>query len=170
MEDDARSCVVRLYEEWGSMLEARLYRLTGNHADAIELAQETYFRMLKIKDIEAIRDPRAYMFTVAAHLAAEHATKQGLAWATLDISDPALEPELAQDPDIAGQIDAAELAAREAAALAELPARVRATYCLAHKHGLSYEEIARHHGVSKDTVKQDLKRAIRHLRKRLRRP
>jgi RNA polymerase sigma-70 factor (ECF subfamily) len=167
---EQRSLVERLYKELGSRLEAFLYRLTGSHADAIELAQETYLRMLQIKDMDAIRSPKAYMFRVAANLAAEEATRQGRARATLDISDAAIEAELSHDPGFADQIDAAELAARRDAALAELPARCRAAYWFAHSHDMSYEEIARQVGVSKETVKKDLSRAIRHLRERLERP
>ena len=170
MEGDARSCVERLYREYGSRLEAFLYRHIGSHADAIELAQETYLRMLLIKDMAGIRNPKAYMFRVAANLLAEHYTRQGRAGVCLDISDPDLEAEMSHDPNFGEQIDAAELAARRDAALAELPARCRATYWLAYEHGMSYEEIARQHGVSRETVKKDLGRAIRHLRKRLERP
>jgi hypothetical protein len=118
---EQRSLVERLYKELGSRLQAFLYRLTGSHADAIELAQETYLRMLQIKDMDAIRSPKAYMFRVAANLAAEEATRRGRARATLDISDAAIEAELSHDPGLADQIDAAELAARRDAALAELP-------------------------------------------------
>lgn len=170
MEGDARSCVARLFREYGSKLEGSLFRRTGNHADAIELAQETYVRMLQIKDIKAIRDPKAYMFSIAANLAAEHGTRQSRARGMVDIADPALEAELGHDPGFADQIDAAELAARRDAALAELPARCRAVYWFAHEHGMSYEEIAQQLGVSRETVKKDLSRAMRHLRERLERP
>ena len=170
MEGDARSCVERLFREYGSALEAFLYRRTGSHADAIELAQETYVRMLQIKDMAGIRNPKAYMFRVAANLVAEHHTRQGRAGACLDISDPVLEAEMSHDPSFGEQIDAAELAARRDAALAELPARCRAAYWFAYEHGMSYEEIARQLGVSRETVKKDLARAIRHLRERLERP
>lgn len=167
---EQRLLVERLYREHGRALEAFLYRLTGSHADAIELAQETYVRMLQIKDMAGIRNPKAYMFRVAINLVAEHHAKQGRAGACLDISDPELEAEISHDPSVGEQIDAAELAARRDAALAELPARCRNAYWLAYEHGMSYEEIARLFGVSKETVKKDLSRAIRHLRKRLERP
>ena len=170
MEGAARSCVERLYREHASALEAFLYRRTGNHADAIELAQETYVRMLQIKSIDAIRNPKAYMFSVAANLAAEHATRQGRARATLDISNPVLEAELSHDPSFAEQIDEAASAVRLDEVLAELPARCRAAFWLQIGHGMSYEEIARHLGVSKETVKKDLSKVIQHCRQRLEPP
>ncbi len=163
----SRPWLERLFREHGSALEAFVYRRTGNHADAIELAQETYLRMLQIKDMDAIRNPKAYMFSVAANLAAEHGARQGRARGTLDISDPMLEAELSHDPSFADQIDHADSTARVREVLAELPAKCRAAFYLQHGHGLSYEEIARHLGVSTHMVKKYLSQAILHCRRRL---
>jgi len=162
-----RFWVERLFREHGSALEAFLYRRTGNHADAIELAQEAYLRMLQIKDMDAIRNPKAYMFSVAANLATEHGVRQGRVRGPLDISDPVLEAELSHDPSFADQIDDADSTARVRAALAELPAKCRAAFYLQHGHGLSYEEIARHLGVSTHMVKKYLSQAMLHCRRRL---
>jgi RNA polymerase sigma-70 factor (ECF subfamily) len=170
MAGDARSCVERLWREHGSALEAFLYRRTGSHADAIELAQETYVRMLQIKDMAGIRDPKAYMFSIAANLAVEHATRQGRARGTLDISDPVLEAELAHTPGFAEQIDEADSAARLGEVLAQVAPRLRAAFWLQHAHGMSYEEIARHLGVSRETVKKDLSKVMLHCRQRLEPP
>src|SRR5438552_6747281 len=149
-----RPWVERLFREHGSVLEAFLYRRTGSHADAIELAQETYVRMLQIKDMDAIRNAKAYMFSVAANLAKEQATRQARARSTLDISDPVLEAELSHDPSLADQIDHADLAAQVREALAELPAKCRAAFYLQHGHGMRYEDIAQHLGASTHLLKQ----------------
>ena len=50
------------------------------------------------------------MFSVAANLAKEQATRQARARSTLDISDPVLEAELSHDPSLADQIDHAQVA------------------------------------------------------------
>jgi len=162
-----RSCVERLFREHGCNLEAFLYRRTGNHADAIELAQETYVRMLQIKDMEAIRSPKAYMFIVAANLATEHAARQGRDRGTLDISDPVVEAELSHDPNFGDQMDDEEAADRIREALAELPAKCRAAFYLQYAYGMSYEEIAQQLGVTAHSVKKYLSQATAHLRKRL---
>jgi len=166
MGGDTRSCVERLFREHGSQLEARLYRITGNHADAIELVGETNVRMLQITDLDAILDPKAYMFTIGRNLALER-VRQQRSRSTLEISDPVLESELACDPLPEEQIDAEDSARKLEGALAELPVRCRNTFWLQHAHGMSYEEIARHFGVSKETVKKDLSKAMKHLRLRL---
>jgi RNA polymerase sigma-70 factor (ECF subfamily) len=166
---DARTLVERLIREYGSKLEARLYRITRNHADAIELTQETYLRMIEIEDKDAIGNPRAYMFTVGTRLAFER-VRQSRARPTLDIDDPMFEAELAQDASVVEQIDQADFAARRDKALAELPPRKRNAFWLQHEYGMSYEEIARHFGVSKETVKKDLSEVMKHLRERLEPP
>jgi RNA polymerase sigma factor (sigma-70 family) len=117
--------------------------------------------------MDAIRNPKAYLFGVAVNLAKEHAARQGRARGTLDITDPVLEAELSHDPSFADQIDDADSTARARAALAELPAKCRAAFYLQHGHGLSYEEIARHLGVSTHMVKKYLSQAMLHCRRRL---
>jgi RNA polymerase sigma-70 factor (ECF subfamily) len=169
LESDARFRVEALVRDCGSALQGFLYRRTRSHADAIELAQETYVRMLQIEDMDAIREPKAYMFSVAANLAVDHASRQRRARGTPDISDPALEAELARDSRFAEQIDQGVLAARLHRALRELPARCRAAFWLQHGHGMSCEEVARHLGVSRETVKKDLSRVVLHCRQRLER-
>src|ERR1700751_1439881 len=134
MEGDARFCVERLFREHGTKLEARLYRITRNHADAIELTQETYLRMIEREGKDAIDNPRAYMFTVGTRLAFER-VRQGRARYTLDIDDPMLEAELAQDASVAEQIDQADFVAQRDEALAELPARKRNAFWLQHEYG-----------------------------------
>src|SRR6516162_9434040 len=52
------------------------FRGRGMTSDATELVQEVYARMLQAKDPEAIRNPAAYLYQVAANLAREHRLRQ----------------------------------------------------------------------------------------------
>jgi RNA polymerase sigma factor (sigma-70 family) len=54
--------------------------------------------------------------------------------------------------------------------LAQVAPRLRAAFWLQHAHGMSYEEIARHLGVSRETVKKDLSKVMLHCRQRLEPP
>jgi DNA-directed RNA polymerase specialized sigma24 family protein len=56
-------------------------RLRNAAADTADLMQEVYLRLLRIGDHEAIRNPQAYLFTVASHVLHQHALRQA---ATLD--------------------------------------------------------------------------------------
>jgi RNA polymerase sigma factor (sigma-70 family) len=167
MTDDREALLMRLFNEHGSALEGYLYRRTGNHADACELAQEAYLRMWQIKDITAIREPKSYMFTIAAHLADNRLASQGRMRDSRDASDPALEEDLSHHPDFAGEIADEEELVRLRAAFSELSPDVRAAYLLQAAHGLSYQEIAKHLGVSTHTVKKYLGQVVRHCQSRL---
>lgn len=167
MTDDRQALLTRLFNEHGSALEGYLYRRTGNHADACELAQEAYLRMWQVKDIMEIREPKSYMFTIAAHLADNRLASRSRMRGSLDASDPLLEAELSHQPDLAEEIANEEELVKLRAAFSELPPHVRAAYLLQAGHGQSYQEIARHLGVTTHAVKKYLGQAVRHCQSRL---
>lgn len=68
-----------------------LRRRLRNSADARDIAQETYARLLRMDKVEVIRDPQAYVFRIAANLAYEFELAQRRERARLD------EPPLAED-------------------------------------------------------------------------
>jgi len=162
MTEDRRALLTRLFTEHGSALERYLYRRTGNHADACELAQEAYLRMWQVKDIREIREPKSYMFTIAAHLADNRPGEQSRLRGSLDASARVLEPELAHNPDFADGIADEEELVRLRAAFSKLPANFRAAYLLQVGHGMRYEEIAKHLGVTTHAVKKYLGRRVAH--------
>ena len=58
---------------YGGQLRRFLSARLRNATDIPDLAQEIYLRLLRIKDHEAIRNPQAYLFTVAMHVLHQHA-------------------------------------------------------------------------------------------------
>src|SRR5450755_930332 len=67
------SLVGRLFAEHRGALQTFFRRRIRRKADAADLAQEVYVRMLRISDQEAIRNPVHYLYTVANNLVKEHA-------------------------------------------------------------------------------------------------
>lgn len=65
--------VERLVAEHAGALQAFFRRRIRAKADAQDLAQEVYVRMLRVRDQDAIRNPVLYLYTVANNLAKEHA-------------------------------------------------------------------------------------------------
>jgi len=51
-------------------------RLRNAAADTPDLMQEVYLRLLRVDDQDAIRNPQAYLFTVASHVLHQHALRQ----------------------------------------------------------------------------------------------
>lgn len=146
---------------WG-FLSARL-----RHREEVpDLAQEVYLRLLRVKQVESIRDPEAYLFTVASHVLHQHALKSSKHQA-LDIDDLAAEsePVAADDPEryAATSQDMNKLEA----ALGELPPQFIAALVLHRNHGYTIEEIGERLGVARPTAKKYLAKALAHCRSKL---
>ena len=89
MSETKKALLERLFAEHGAALLAFFYQRVRRRPDAAELAQEVYVRMLRLSDIEAIRNPEAYLYTVASNLAKEHRVLEQRSTNTLDIDDAA---------------------------------------------------------------------------------
>jgi len=85
MTEAKKALVERLFAEQGGALRAFLLRRTRAHPEAADLAQEVYVRMLRIPDMGAIRNPEAYLYTVASNLAKEHAQQERRDRAAVDV-------------------------------------------------------------------------------------
>ena len=57
MVENKKTLVARLFADHGSSLQAFLYKRVRRRPDAVDLAQEVYVRMLRVPDMEAIRNP-----------------------------------------------------------------------------------------------------------------
>jgi RNA polymerase sigma-70 factor (ECF subfamily) len=162
-----RNVVARLFAEHRGALQAFLYRRVRRQPDAAELAQEVYVRLLRMPDIGAIRDPGAYLYTVASNLARDQARRERREGTVLDVDDPLVDQQLAVLPGFAGQLDAEQLSKRLREVLHQLPPKCHAALVMQYWQGLSYEEIALRLGVSTHMVKKYLSQAMAHCRRRM---
>ena len=129
------------------------------------LAQEVYLRMLRITDIDAIRNPEAYLYTVASNLAKEHRVLEQRGANTIDIEDAA---ELLADLiPASAEIDTERRIKRLREVLRQLSPKCQAAVALHYWHGMSYQEIAPQLGVSIHMVKKYLSQALTHCRRRM---
>jgi RNA polymerase sigma factor (sigma-70 family) len=167
MAETKNTLVARLFAQHGGALRAFLYRRVRRHPDAAELAQEVYLRMLRIADMETIRNPEAYLYTVASNLAKEHARHTRTDGAALDVDDPVVQAQLAELPALAVELDAEQRIARLRQVLQQLPPKCHAAVVMQYWHGLSYEEIAQRLGISTHMVKKYLSQALVHCRRRM---
>jgi RNA polymerase sigma factor (sigma-70 family) len=167
MTETKKTLVARLFAEHGSSLQAFLFRRLRGHSDATELAQEVYLRMLRVPDMDTIRNPESYLYTVASNLAKEHYRHQRTDGQALDIDDPLISEQLAELPQLAGQLDTQIRIKRLREVLSQLPAKCQAAVVLQYWHGLSYEEIAQRLGISTHMVKKYLSQAMVHCRRRM---
>jgi RNA polymerase sigma factor (sigma-70 family) len=167
MPETKKTLVERLFSEHGGALQAFLFRRVRKHPDAAELAQEVYVRMLRVPDIESVRNPEAYLYTVASNLAKEHARHERRDGDVVNVDDPLVQEQLAELPSYAGQLDAQERIKRLREVLHQLSPKCQAAVVLQYWHGLSYEEIGLRLGVSTNMVKKYLSQALVHCRRRM---
>src|ERR1700675_750408 len=161
------SLVERLFAEHRGGLQAFFLRRIRSKADAADLAQEVYVRMLRISNQAAIRNPVHYLYTVANNLVKEHAVLDRRQASGIDIDAAPAHAELETLPAFDGDLDTTQRVARLGIVLKQLRPKCRAAVELRFTHGLSYRAIATHLGVSPQMAKKYVAQALGHCRRRM---
>lgn len=153
--------VTALEATYGGQLRRFLSARLRNAADMPDLVQEIFLRLLRIKDHEAIRNPQAYLFTVAMHVLHQH-TLQGSARAhamdPLDLANQLQLPQIAPDP--AEELELTEQLERIGRGLQAFSPRAYAVLIMYRCEGMTLMEIGERLGVSHVMARKYLKRAI----------
>ena len=136
-------------------------RMRGAAADVPDLIQEIYLRLLRIKDHEAIRNPQAYLFTVASHVLHQYtlgrvATPEKMA--PLQVVSELQAAATAPDP--ADEVDIEQRLEKMSRALESASPRAYATLIMYRCEGLTLEQIGVRLGVSPPMARKYLLRAI----------
>ncbi|HKE42973.1 MAG TPA: RNA polymerase sigma factor [Steroidobacteraceae bacterium] len=162
--------VDKLFRELGERLSGFLRASARNPQDAADLFQDVYARMRAIPNAETIRNPEGYLFAVARNLMYERIGDERRQRNAADVDDPLVEAQLADVPDFCGEIETERRVAQLRTVLQELPARWQAAVKMCHMDGMSYEAAAARLGVSTNSVKKYLKKALAHCRCRMTEP
>jgi len=152
--------VHRLYVDHQGWLNGWLRRQLGCSQKAADLAQDTFVRVLtKDHCLEAIREPRAFLHTVARGLLINHWRRKQIEQAYLDAL--ALQPE-AFAPSPESQALVVETLLQVDAMMARLPHKVRRAFLFSQLQGMTYAAIAVELGVSERMVKKYMAQAMLH--------
>lgn len=148
--------VAELYHDHHGWLVGWLRRRLGCSHRAADLAQDTFVRLLAQEEALAIREPRAFLTTVAQRVLANHWRREQLERAYLDALAH-LPEALTPSPEerailLATLIEIDRL-------LDGLPAPVKRAFLHAQLDGMSHAEIGAALGISITTVKRYLVRA-----------
>lgn len=166
--EDAQTLVSQLAASHGEQLRRFLIARVRQVADVPDIVQEVYLRMLRIPNIESIRSPEAYLFTVAHHVVQQHTLRSSAAAAsTVPLTHLLVSPPVAIDADPQLEMDAQQCLDQLQEALDQLSPKVRATFLLHRRDGLSFDEIAARLGTSRPMVKKYLMKALMQFRLRL---
>jgi len=146
-------------------------RAVGSSVAAEDVLQDLFLRIWASRHSLEIRESvRAYLYTALrrqiydhAKIQRRHGRREGALareWRAGDAGgSPSWTTDALQD------IEQADLASAVREAIGQLPERCREVYVLSREHGLSYGEIAETLGISVNTVKTQMGRAIRVLRR-----
>ena len=163
-KDVKHSFVAGVALKYGDRLRRYLSQRLRNVADAPDLAQEVFLRLMRVEHHETIRSPEAYLFTVASHVLHQHTLLQSTRPKSVDISELFSELQLTSNDDPAAQADIDQRLEILQHSLKQLPPKISTTLMLHRFGGLSIEEIGVHLGVSRPTAKKYLARALSHVR------
>ncbi|MCE1238608.1 MAG: sigma-70 family RNA polymerase sigma factor [Azonexaceae bacterium] len=149
--------VAELYSDHHGWLHAWLRKKLGCTHRAADLAQDTFLRLLA-RDVPLdVREPRAFLTTVAQGLVANHFRRQKLEQAWLEA--------LAQMPEASAP--SPEQRALMLETLIEIDRRldalgpvIRRAFLLFQLDGLTQSDIAQRLGISIPTVKRHIARAL----------
>jgi RNA polymerase sigma factor (sigma-70 family) len=167
LADPKPSFVERLFTDHRAGLQTFFRRRIRSTADAADLAQEVYVRMLRISDQEAIRNPVHYLYTVANNLVKEHAALDRRQALGIDIAEVPAREELQTLPAFDGELDSRQRVARLGVVLNQLSPKCRTAVVLRFTHELSYREIAIHLGVSPQMAKKYVAQGLSHCQRRM---
>jgi len=164
-EPDPQEFVASLVASHGEQLRRFLLTRVRRFADVPDIAQEIYLRMLRVPNIESVRSPEAYLFTVAQHVVHQHTLKQSAAPPSAELARMLTSRQHASDP--AMEVHAHQCLEQLQSTLDQLSPKVRATFLMSRRDGLSFDEIAECLGTTRPMVKKYLMKALIHFRQQL---
>ena len=161
---DTRSFVATIAARYGSRLRRFLSVRLRNAADVPDLAQEVFLRLLRVEGCESIRSPEAYLFTIASHVIHQHAVRRASEPVSIDIAAVFGELRTPSSDDPPDQVAQSQRLDELERMLDHLPARVATALVLHRVAGYSVQEVGDELGVSRETAKKYLARAVEHCR------
>jgi len=158
MSESASDLFARLFTESRDALRRYVRRMVRSNDNAEEIVQEAFLRTYE--QGEALRTPRAFLFSTARNLALDLKRRTGRSSAN--------SVQELQEPDARGDVGAPQddvLIADEASrivkqAIERLPSQCLAVVALRVFHGLSHKEIGASLGLSRKTVEKHLAKGM----------
>ena len=162
--NDAGRLAEDLAREHGSDLVRFIARRLRSETAARDLAQEVYVRLLRMKRQDLIRDPRPYLYRIAANVLYEFELKRR--------ADVVGQTRWSQDDEhesdaVPGEIESLHLRCWLESVLEQLSPKCRTVLILHRRERMTYDEIGARIGISTSMVKKYLAQALQHCREHL---
>jgi RNA polymerase sigma factor (sigma-70 family) len=165
---ESKAFVAELVARHGGRLRRFLAARLRNTADIGDLAQEVYLRLLRVEHHDHIRNPEAYLLTIAGHVLQQHALASAALPVTVDTMDELIDERIADESDPVASLHLERRLAVLDKALSRLPPKARAAFILQRRDGCTVDEIAVRLGISRSMVKKYLAKAILQCNRQIR--
>nr|WP_223190122.1 RNA polymerase sigma-70 factor [Nonomuraea terrae] len=160
-QDDRPDAATKAFLAHRNLLFTVAYELLGSAADAEDVLQETWLRWAGV-DLDAVRDPRAYLVRITTRQALSRLRTLGRrkeSYVGPWLPEPLLTtPDVAEDVELAESVSMAMLLVLET-----LQPTERAVFVLREVFDLDYDEIAEAVGKNPAAVRQIAHRARAHV-------
>lgn len=157
------SLLVGWRARWNRSLLQFLGRRVRASVDIEDLAQETYLRLLRARDLQDVRNPQAYLMRVAAHVVAEW-RQNGSLNETAPLSDEHL---LVDNSNPEFELTAEVSQERLNQTLATISPLTRAVVLMRLRDQRSCQDIGNELGLTQRQVRRHLTRGYEGLRRTL---
>lgn len=166
--DSKRSFVSGIEKTHGRQLRRFLSaRMRHAAADVPDLVQEVFLRLLRIENHESIRNPQAYLYTIAMHVLHQYTLRRSTRPAAIGPADIVsdLDSFIANDP--AEEVELEQRFEELGRALQELSPRAYVTLLMYRCEGATLEQIGERLGVTRVMAKKYLVKALTYCQQHL---
>ncbi len=165
--DDKRAFVDAVAAQHGQRLRRFLLARVRDAADAADLVQEVYLRLLRVDDHETIRMPEAYVFALANHVLYQYRLRNSKPVEPVEVTATLAEMEAEAQSDPVARSEALQRVEELQQVLKQLPPKAQAALVLHRRDGFTLEEIATQLNVSRPMIKKYLAKALLLCRQQL---
>ncbi len=159
---DDETALKELIRFYSSRLFAYALKFTKSREYAEELVQETFIRLwIHRKKLNQELSFNAYLFTIAKHLAYDFLKKTAQ---EADMKAALLENYMPLYNPVEAHLKYEEYERTAIQAIDQLSPKRQIIYKLSREKGMTYDEIALHLGISKNTVKEQIAQATKSIK------
>lgn len=163
-----RQFVAGLEQSHGQALRRFLAsRMRHASADVPDLVQEVFLRLLRIPHHDHIRNPQAYLYTIASHVLHQYTLRQAMIGHVDASFDICTELEASLDTDPAETVNMEQQFEELARGLEQLSPRAYFTLLMYRCEGATLEQIGSKLGVTRVMAKKYLTKAMTYCQQRL---
>jgi RNA polymerase sigma factor (sigma-70 family) len=155
-----RTLLIGWRKRWNRSLLWFIGRRVRAAVDIEDLAQETYLRLLRARDLQGISNPQGYLLRVAAHVVAEWCHRRPPDEKIEGVDESFLIDERTPEFELDANLSQAVLNR----ALENIPTLTRAILLLKYRENYQCKEIAQELELTERQVRRHLTRGIESLR------